>query len=161
MAAVTPLARAIPGIPTALHRGESELPFVGMGDMQVQLLQVDIEAGLWVVRTRMQPGVTIQRHKHTGEVFAVTFRGAWKYLEYPELNRAGSYLFEPAGSIHTLHVPPDVEGVTDVWFAIRGANLNLDEQDNVQTVIDASTVLAGYRGLCQAAGLPEPNVIGA
>ena len=37
----------------------------------------------------------------------------------------------------------------------------LDEQGNVQSVIDASIVLAGYRGLCHAAGLPEPNVIGA
>ena len=33
--------------------------------------------------------------------------GAWKYAEYPEVNRAGSYLFEPAGSIHTLTVLED------------------------------------------------------
>ncbi len=51
----------------------------------------------------LQPGVTIQRHKHTGEVLAFTIRGAWKYLEYPEVNTAGSYLFEPAGSIHTAY----------------------------------------------------------
>ena len=153
-------ASAVPNVPTALHRGEDELPFVTFGDQEVQLLQVDIEAGLWVVRTRMKPGVTIQRHKHTGEVFAVTFTGAWKYLEYPEVNRPGSYLFEPAGSIHTLHVPPDVEGVTDVWFAIRGANLNLDADGNVESVIDATTVRDGYLAMCEELGLGRPPVIG-
>ena len=43
------------------------------------------------------------------------------------MNVAGSYLFEPAGSIHTLHVPDTNTEVTDVFFAIHGANLNLDD----------------------------------
>jgi hypothetical protein len=42
-----------------------------------------------VVRLRAEPDVTIQRHRHTGEVFAFTIAGAWKYLEYPEVNVAG------------------------------------------------------------------------
>ena len=40
-------------IPTAIHRGESELPFVDVGDgTHLQVLQIDVEKGLWVVRTR-------------------------------------------------------------------------------------------------------------
>ncbi len=152
----------VPGVPRALHRGEDELPFVSFGDgSSLQLLQVDVEAGLWVVRTRFVAGTTIPRHKHTGEVFAFTLAGAWRYLEYPEINRAGSYLFEPAGSVHTLHVPPDTKGLTDVWFAIRGANLNLDEAGNVTSVVDAAAVRDGYLGLCKAQGLRPPPVIGA
>ena len=95
----------------------------------------------WVIRVRFSAGLTIQRHRHTGEVFAFTIKGSWNYLEYPEVNTAGSYLFEPAGSIHTLHVPASNSEVTDVWFAIRGANLNLDEAGNVESVLDAGTVL--------------------
>ena len=95
-------------IPLALHRGENELPFVDLGDgSDLQLLQVDVEAGLWVIRTRFQPGYLVPTHKHTGEVFAFTHSGSWKYVEYPEVNTAGSYLFEPAGSVHTLTVPDD------------------------------------------------------
>ena len=117
-----------PDIPTAIHRGEGELPFVALGDgTHLQLLHIDIEHGLWVIRTRFEPGVTIPRHKHTGEVFAVTLAGAWKYLEYPEINRAGFYLYEPAHSVHTLHALEDNNELTDVWFAIYGANLNLDD----------------------------------
>ncbi len=34
--------------------------------------------------------------------------------------------------------------MTDVWFAIRGANLNLDEEGNVESVLDAGAVLQIY-----------------
>jgi 2,4'-dihydroxyacetophenone dioxygenase len=152
----------VPDVPAALHRSEDELPFVTYQDgVLFQLLQVNVEAGLWVVRVRLQPGSTVQRHKHTGEVFAFTIKGAWKYLEYPEVNTAGSYLFEPAGSIHTLHVLNSNKDITDAWFAVRGANLNLDDQGNVESVLDAATVLDIYLTRCRAEGHPRPNVIGA
>ena len=148
-------------IPKALHRGEEELPFVALGDgTHLQLLQVDVEAGLWVIRSRFEPGTIVPTHKHTGEVFALTLAGRWKYLEYPEVNTAGSYLYEPAGSVHTLTVPADNEEVTDVWFAIRGANLNLDEAGNVTAVIDAALMRDVYLGACEGQGLGRPSVIG-
>lgn len=151
----------IPGIPAALHRAEKDLPFVEFQEGVVfQLLQVDVEAGLWVIRARFQPGVTIQRHKHTGEVFAFTLTGSWKYLEYPQVNSAGSYLYEPAGSIHTLHVPVTNTEVTDVWFAIRGANLNLNDEGHVESVLDAGAALQIYLALCDKSGHERPNVIG-
>jgi 2,4'-dihydroxyacetophenone dioxygenase len=149
-------------IPRALHRGAEELPFVDLGDgSTLQLLQVDIEAGLWVIRTKFQPGYLVQTHKHTGKVFAFTLSGSWHYVEYPEINRAGSYLYEPAGSVHTLTVPTDNTEVTDVWFAIYGANLNLDDAGNVTSVIDAGGIRDAYFALCEMQGLPRPSVIGA
>jgi quercetin dioxygenase-like cupin family protein len=151
----------IPNIPAALHRAENDLPFVQfLEGVDFQLLHVDVETGLWVIRARFQPGVTIQRHKHTGDVFAFTIQGSWKYLEYPQVNTAGSYLYEPAGSIHTLHVPDTNEEVTDVWFAIRGANLNLDADGNVESVLDAGFVLETYLALCETSGQGRPDVIG-
>ena len=144
----------------AIHRGESELPFVDFADgVSLQLLQVDLDQGLWVVRTRFAPGITIPTHRHTGPVFAVTLAGSWKYLEYPDVNTAGSYLFEPAGSVHTLTVPATERETTDVWFAIYGANLNLDANGNVEAVIDAELILQFYRDACAANGHGEPAVI--
>ena len=152
----------IGGPPPALHRGESDLPFVPYQEgVTFQLIQVDIEAGFFVVRVRGEPGRTIQRHKHTGEIFAFTSVGSWKYLEYPEINTAGSYLYEPAGSVHTLHFPETNTEVTDVSFVLHGANLNLDSEGNVESVLDAGAALAVYCAACQDAGLPYPNVIGA
>ncbi len=149
-------------IPQALHRGEDELPFIEFGPGQeLQLLQVDIEGGLWVIRNRFAPGTEVQTHKHTGEVYAFTTSGSWKYAEYPEVNVAGSYLYEPAGSTHTLIVPDSNTEVTDVRFIIYGANLNLDADGNVDLVIDAGLVWEYYRDMCGAMGRPNPPVIGA
>ena len=78
------------------------------------------------------------------------------YLEYPEVNTAGSYLYEPAGSIHTLHVPPTNRETTGVWFAIRGANLNLDEQGNVESVWDAAFLIVSGRGVLPGA---DPGLV--
>ena len=158
----TTTVTAIPGIPTAAHRGEEELPFVYFTDgVEFQLMQVDIDLGLWVVRTKFAPGTTVQRHRHTGTVYAYTTAGAWRYLEYPEINRPGSYLYEPAGSVHTLHALAENTGPADIFFAISGANLNLDDDGNVASVTDAGSVLKTYLQGCERAGLPRPNVIGA
>ena len=146
----------------AVHRGEHELPFVTFPDsVRMQLVQADLANGVWIVRSLFPAGVTIQTHKHTGNVYAFTRSGRWHYLENPEaVNTAGSYLFEPAGSVHTLHVPPENEGDTDVWFVIHGANLNLDGEGNVELVIDAASVLAGYRKLCLSQhGVSDPPVV--
>lgn len=149
-------------IPTATLRDEADLPFVALGDgTHLQLLKVDVEQGLWVIRTRMEPGVVVPTHKHTGAVHAFTLAGRWKYREYPEVNTAGSYLFEPAGSVHTLMVPDDVEGLTDAFFVIHGANLILDDDGNVIGTADAGVIRDFYLGLCEAEGHPRPDVIGA
>lgn len=152
----------IDAAPTAIHRSEEELPFVDLGDgSMLQLLQVDLGVGVWVVRARFAPGLTIARHQHTGHVYAFTIAGSWHYLESPEaLNTTGSYLYEPAGSVHTLHVPAANDEPTDVWFAIHGANLNLDGDDRVELVVDARSILAFYRAMCAAEfDIEEPPVI--
>ena len=148
--------------PTAVHRGERDLPFVTLPDsIRMQVLQVDLANGVWVIRSLFSPGTTVPTHKHTGHVYALTQRGRWHYLESPDaVNEAGSYLFEPAGSVHTLHVPADNDGDTDVWFVIHGANLNLSADGQVESVIDAGVVLAGYRALCKAEhGIDDPPVV--
>jgi quercetin dioxygenase-like cupin family protein len=148
--------------PETIHRGEADLPFVDLGDgTTLQLLQVDLAAGIWIIRSHFAPGTTVQTHKHTGCVYAFTQTGSWHYLESPEaVNTKGSYLFEPAGSTHTLHVPATNEGVTDVWFTINGANLNLDASGAVELVIDARTVLDFYRALCaEQHGVTDPPVV--
>lgn len=156
--------RAVPLPPAgheALHRGIDEVPFVQLGEgNSLQLLQVDLGQGLWVVRTRFRPGHQIQTHYHTGSVFAVTEQGRWFYSEYPDVvNSPGSYLYEPAGSLHTLTIPKDQQGVTQVWFAIYGANVNVDAAGQVLSVTDAHSILAAYRGLAAAQGLSSEGVI--
>ena len=60
-----------------------------------------------------------------------------------------------------MHAPASNTEVTDVWFAIRGPNLNLDENGNVSLILDAGLVLKVYLSRCRKLGLPRPAVIGA
>lgn len=145
----------------AIHVGEHDVPFVETGDgSSMQLLQVDLCQGLWILKTRMPGGRRISKHYHTGSVFAVTLAGRWFYEEYPEyVNSPGSYLYEPSGSVHTLTTPDDQDGITEIWFAIYGANINIDNDGNVTSMVDAHSILAAYRGLCEAQGLSHDKVI--
>ncbi|MCY4666211.1 MAG: 2,4'-dihydroxyacetophenone dioxygenase family protein [Acidimicrobiaceae bacterium] len=143
-----------------IHRGEQELPWADAGHgIELKVLMVRDDDALWIVRNRFAPGAAVQTHRHTGPVYAHTLSGAWHYLEYPEINRAGSFLFEPAGSVHTLAVPVDNTEPTDVWFQIHGVNLNLDPDGNVESITDGPGVLAAYYALCETQGLPRPNVV--
>lgn len=144
-------------VPTAVCIGTDELPFVDIGDgSKLKVIQVMKAEGLWIVENVFRAGYEVQRHKHTGPVYAYTTSGAWRYKEYGYVSRAGSFLYEPAGSVHTLQA---VEDDTHVWFQIYGSNLNLDADGNIESVYDGPGTLATYLRLCEAAGLPGPNVL--
>ena len=147
----------IESAPAAIHLGAAELPFVDIGDgSKLKVLMVKEKEGLWIVENIFAAGYQVQTHKHTGPVFGYTTSGAWKYKEYGYVNRAGSFLYEPAGSVHTL---VSVEDQTQVWFQMYGSNLNLRPDGSIESVYDGAGTLAAYYALCEAQGLPRPNVI--
>lgn len=141
----------------AVHRGADELPFVEIGGgNKLKVIQVDVGLGLWIVENVFQPGYVVQTHRHTGPVYAYTTSGAWHYQEYEYVNRAGSFLYEPAGSVHTLEcLEPD----TQVWFQMYGANLNLDADGNIESVFDGPGTLEAYLALAEAEGFDPPRVL--
>ena len=144
------------------HVGEADLPWVdATGGVWLQVLRVDRAAGVWVVRNRFEPGVRLQPHRHTGPVDGFTIAGRWHYLEYDFFSTPGSYIREPAGSVHTLDVPDDNDELTDVLFVIEGVNLNLAPDGSVESVTDGPGTLAAYQALCAAQGYPAPAVLGA
>lgn len=143
--------------PEAIHIGRDDLPWVEIGNgNKLKVLMVDEGQGLWIVENIFQRGFEVIPHKHTGPVYGYTVSGAWKYKEYEYVNRAGSFLFEPAGSVHTLQC---IEDDTRVWFQMYGSNLNLDLDGNIESVTDGAGTLAAYYALCEAQGLPRPNVV--
>ena len=149
--------------PSAILRDDAALPWVEIDTgVEIKVAQVDLDNGLWIVRNRFAPGARVQTHRHTGSVYAFTESGSWLYEEYPnDVNRAGSYLFEPAGSVHTLIVPETNTEPTLVWFVVQGVNLNLAPDGSIELVVDAQLVLDVYLSMAEAAGLPRPDVVGA
>lgn len=152
-------------IPEALHIATGDRPYAddfGAPGVSLQLLQADVEAGTFAVRIRFAPGVQLPPHHHTGVVFAYTLAGEWSYLEYPEspASTAGSYLYEPPGSVHTLKVADHNTGETDVLFVITGAMLIHDEAGNVVAVLDAASHARDWPVALRAQGKPVPPIIG-
>ena len=104
--------------------GEQDAAWADTGTgVLLKVVRFDTQRGTWVILNRFKPGVQLQKHRHTGSVDAYTSAGRWHYLEYDFYVTPGSYLFEPANSVHTLHVPDDNTVDTDVCFIIEGALL--------------------------------------
>lgn len=149
------LAAMTPG--EAMHIGSNDLPFVDIGDgSKLKVLQVRPSEGLWIIENIFMAGYEVETHKHTGPVFGYTQSGAWKYKEYDYVNRAGSFLYEPAGSEHTLTC---IEDNTRVWFQMYGSNINLDAEGNITSVVDGPLTLQFYLALCAEMGIPNPPVL--
>lgn len=144
-------------IPEAIHFGADDLPFVDIGDGSLlKVLQIKRGEGLWIIENIFRAGYAVEKHRHTGPVWGYTTSGAWKYKEYDYVNRAGSFLYEPAGSVHTLQC---IEDNTRVWFQMHGSNINLDADDNITSVVDGALTLEFYYAMCEQQGLPRPNVL--
>ncbi len=104
----------------SIHIGRDDLPFVDIGEgAKLKVLQVKRGENLWIIENIFQAGYEVMKHRHTGPVYGYTTSGAWKYKEYDYVNREGSFLYEPAGSVHTLQC---IEDNTRVWFQMYGAN---------------------------------------
>jgi hypothetical protein len=135
-----------------------EAPWADTGTgVLLKVVRYDALRGTWVILNRFKPGVQLQTHRHTGSVDAYTSAGRWHYLEYDFFITPGSYLYEAANSVHTLHVPDDNVGDTDVCFIIEGALLNLAADGSVESVMDGAGTLEAYYALLEAQGDPRPN----
>ena len=159
MSAATNLPAALPLVG---HVPDAALPWVPIGEgMELKVLRVVRDTGVWVVRNRFAAGVSIPTHKHTGDVHGFTLAGCWHYAEYGVHYGPGSYIYEPAGSIHTLTVNADNRVPTDVLFVMQGANLNLTPDGSISRVDDGPAALAYYYAVCAVQGLPRPPVLEA
>ena len=151
-------------IPEALSIDTEDRPYAddfGAPGVRLQLLQADTEAGTFAVRIKFAAGVLLPPHKHTGVVFAYTLAGSWSYLEYASSppNQAGTYLYEPPGSTHTLKVSDDA-AETDVIFVITGAMLVMDAAGAVVAVLDAASHARDWGEALRSQGKPVPQIIG-
>lgn len=119
-----------------------------------QPLLADPESGVSAVIGIFAPGIVVSSHYHTGAVHGYTLQGSWFYKEYPDqLQTPGSYLYEPASSMHTFCVPQDNTEDTVVFFLVFGGNLHFDDAGNFQSILDAQTIQALVQSCAQTQDL--------
>jgi 2,4'-dihydroxyacetophenone dioxygenase len=139
----------------ALYWDMNEVPEISVGDgTHYRLLRADRELGVWVIRIRIDPNVVLPRHKHTGVAQVATLGGSWWYREYGQLYAANSFIYEQAGSTHTLEAG---DAGADLLAMVAGANLNLDEDGNVTQIIDAEWIRSFYLRRCEKQNIAMPS----
>jgi 2,4'-dihydroxyacetophenone dioxygenase len=136
----------------------SYLPGAAPGSEIIPLF-LDRENGIWVLYGKFAPGTKLPKHFHTGTVHFYTTKGQWNYIEYPQHPQtAGSYLYEPGGSIHTFSVPDDAREPAEGFMVVYGANVNF-EGDKFIGIRDAGAIEDGILKYVGDKNLPIPGYI--
>lgn len=131
-----------------------------MPGVDVQPLFLDSHNGVWVLRVIFAPGVVLPKHYHTGTVHMFTMSGRWNYFEYPDQPQtAGSYLYEPGGSIHQFSTPAGNTEPTDTFMVVTGANINFDQDGNYVGTMDANDIMVMIDNLIRERGLDPAKYV--
>src|SRR5215213_7098924 len=113
--------------------------------------------GEWVNLLRVTRSGVLSRHRHPAPVHGYVIRGSWHYLEHDWIARAGSYVYEPPGEVHTLVVDDGVEEMV-TFFNVSGAMIYGDEQGRPTGYEDVHSKIAMCRAHYGAIGLGEDYV---
>ncbi|MFN7148368.1 MAG: 2,4'-dihydroxyacetophenone dioxygenase family protein [Microthrixaceae bacterium] len=138
----------------------NELPWAELAPgIEMKVLRTGAGTDRYTLMNRFAPGTVLPKHYHHGEVHAWTIDGTWGYLEYDWSASAGDYIYEPAGSVHTLAVPADADGPATIQFVIEKGLDFLDDDGNAFHVEDAETITALYVDTLAAAGIERPAIL--
>jgi hypothetical protein len=107
------------------------------------------------LQLRLEPGVTIARHRHTGEVHAYNLFGKRELIETGEIVGPGTYVFEPAGNVDSWRCVGDEPCI--IQISLKGRVEYLDDDGAVIEVDDALTTRDAYQKWCDVRGV-IPNV---
>lgn len=156
------MATALKQLANLMHRNSDSLPWIEFDrGIKTQFPHIDEQSGIFVMHSRSEPGYLGRLHRHVGDVFAVTVSGAWKYLEHPEINKAGSYLYEPDQSFHTFKCLDENTELTEFWAIVQGGLEYIDDEGNVLSWLDAAAARKLYEDACNKQSLPVPDPLGA
>ena len=115
--------------------------------VHVHLLRGGDDDDTRVMLLRVDPGVVIQRHHHTGEIHALGLAGTREILETGQRVGPGEYVYEPPGNIDSWRVIGD-EPVL-LFLTARGAIEYLGNANNIRRRSTTATVTAAFRALNQ------------
>jgi quercetin dioxygenase-like cupin family protein len=120
------------------------LPWVPLAPgFSFKLLRATSDDDVWVELLRLEPGTTISRHRHTGEVHAYTLAGHREILETGQLVGPSEYVYEPPGNVDSWRAVGDKPVV--VFVMLRGAIEYLDEHGEVTRRSTAMSAADVYR----------------
>ena len=105
----------------------------------------------WVELMRLDPGVKITLHRHTGEVHAYNLQGQ-RRLSSGEVVAPGDYVHEPAGNVDWWEAIGDEPLV--VMVVVMGTVEYISHDGAVKRRITTADRIADYRRWCEETGTP-------
>jgi 2,4'-dihydroxyacetophenone dioxygenase len=106
---------------------------------------------------RMEPGVAMPLHRHSGEIHAYNLSGS-RQLCTGEVIGPGEYVYEPAGNVDWWRVVGDETLIALV--VVRGKVEFLAADGSVRHTANAVTQREELERYCQANHLPMPDLVG-
>ena len=110
----------------------------------------------WVELMRLDPGVRVGLHRHTGEVHALNLAGE-RRLNDGRVLRAGDYVYEPAGNVDWWEATGTEQLLVHV--VVKGSVEYLGAHHSVLQRIDTADRIADYRRHCAVIG-SRPRELG-
>lgn len=135
--------RTVPWVPLGEGRSFKPLRFLRDDRGFVELL-------------RLEPGVAIPLHRHTGETHALNLEGT-RELSTGEVIGPGDYVYEPEGNVDEWKVVGDVPLV--VLVVVMGAIEYLDSNGAVTRRYSAETLRDLYVAHCLAKGIAARDLV--
>jgi 2,4'-dihydroxyacetophenone dioxygenase len=131
--------------------GDSESPWVPFrSNVLIRHLAFDVRMNMYVNVLWVKTGGMLGRHRHRGRVMGYTLEGSWRYLEYDWIARAGSYVQESPGAIHTLVSDQGMKTV----FWLNGSLEFVDQNDGLLETLDVFWFIDHYLSYCRENGIP-------
>ena len=122
----------------------------GSPDVLTRYLSFDTRNGRTHAMLKCNTSGAVGTHRHRGKITAYTISGSWGYNEYDWVARAGDFVEEYPGSIHTLYTENGFEG----FFVINGSLEYFDENENVVDTHDVFWFIDHYLTYCRENNLP-------
>jgi quercetin dioxygenase-like cupin family protein len=104
----------------------------------------------WVELMRLQPGVRLGLHRHSGEVHALNLAGE-RRLNDGRLLRAGDYVYEPPGNVDWWEATGSEELL--VYVVVKGSVEYLGAHHTVLQRITTADRMADYHRHCASVGV--------
>jgi quercetin dioxygenase-like cupin family protein len=108
------------------------------------------------LQLRVEPGVTIRPHRHTGAVHAFNLSGSRELIEKGEVAGPGAYVFEPAGNVDSWRCIGEEPCV--VLINLTGRLEYVDATGKAMDYTDTEKLYATYLAWCSAQGV-QPSVL--
>ncbi|BFZ59349.1 hypothetical protein YB2330_000357 [Saitoella coloradoensis] len=134
--------------------GEKDTIWVPWGNIHFKPLRLEPRTGLVVAILKAGPDSSsntesVPKHRHRGPVTAFGLKGEFEYLERGWKGKAGDYVVEGHGVVHTLFMHPGAE----VLVTVMGSIEYLNEEGEAANTIDVGTFMGLYRDFCEKEGL--------